>query len=339
LIVLRLVSNASHSKTCGEIHRNSLYLTTCSTEPAITPLQIIIKFKNMKSVIITGTNTGIGFETALAFARAGYKVFATMRNPGNATALKQKIQEESLTIIISAMDVDNDESVNGIIDAIQQENGPVDVLVNNAGIERHGSIEELELSDFKAVMETNYFGVLRCIKAVLPEMRDNRNGCIINISSVAGKIANTPLGPYTASKFALEAISEALAQEVKPFNIRVGIVEPGIIDTQMARNISHGGDSIYNQTNRFGGLFVATLKTPVQATIVAEKILEVADSGTWQLRHPVGPDAVPFLQWRGSMSDEQWTDWNAASDDDWYAAVETSFGLNARQDQQLSSHL
>ena len=291
----------------------------------------------MKSVIITGANRGIGYETALAFGRAGYKVFATMRNPETAADLKQKIKEESLKIIISKMDVDSDESVKQGIDDILQENGQVDVLVNNAGIERHDSVEETSMADFKAVMETNYFGVLRCIKAVLPQMRNDRSGCIINITSVAGKIACTPLGGYTASKYALEAISEALAQEVKPFNIRVAIVEPGIINTQMARNISHGGDSIYPQVNRFGGLFVASLKTPTSASVVADKILEIAVNETWQLRHPAGPDALPFLQWRASMTDEQWVDWNAATDDEWYNAVETSFGLNARQEVPVNS--
>jgi len=291
----------------------------------------------MKSVIITGANRGIGYDTALAFARAGYKVFATMRNPETATALKQKVKEESLTVIISKMDLDSDESVKRCMDDILQENGPVDVLVNNAGIERHSSIEELDMAEFKAVMETNYFGVLRCIKAVLPQMRNARNGCIINITSVAGKIACTPLGGYTASKYALEAVTEVLAQEVKPFNIRVAIVEPGIINTQMARDITHGGDSIYPQVNRFGGLFVASLKTPTSASMVADKILEIADSETWQLRHPAGPDALPFLQWRASMSDEQWVDWNAATDDEWYNAVETSFGLNARQEVPVTT--
>ena len=291
----------------------------------------------MKSVIITGANRGIGYETALAFGRAGYKVFATMRNPETAADLKQKIKEESLTIIISKMDVDSNESVKQCIDDILQENGPVDVLVNNAGIERHNSVEEISMADFKAVMETNYFGVLRCIKAVLPQMRKDLNGCIINITSVAGKIACTPLGCYTASKYALEAISEALAQEVKPFNIRVAIVEPGIINTKMARDITHGGDSIYPQVNRFGGLFAASLKTPTSASVVADKILEIASNETWQLRHPAGPDALPFLQWRASMSDEQWVDWNAATDDEWYNAVETSFGLNARQDVPVTT--
>ena len=286
----------------------------------------------MKLVVITGTSKGIGLETAIAFGRAGYKVFATMRNPEAAIALKKTIKEESLPITISAMNVDSDESVAQCIYAIFQEHGIIDVLVNNAGIERHGSIEELTLADFKSVMETNYFGVLRCTKAVLPHMRNNRSGCIINIASVAGKIANTPLGAYAASKFALEAVSEALAQEVKPFYIRVAIVEPGIINTQMASDIKTNEASIYPQVRRFGGLFAASLKTPTQASLVANKILEIADGETWQLRHPVGPDAIPFLEWRASMTDEEWVDWNAATDDDWYNAVESNFGLNARQD-------
>jgi NAD(P)-dependent dehydrogenase (short-subunit alcohol dehydrogenase family) len=284
----------------------------------------------MKSVIITGTSKGIGMETALVFARAGYKVFATMRNPGMATAFKQKIKEESLSITIAAMDVDSDESVKQCIDAIIRENGAIDVLVNNAGIERHGSIEELKMEDFKSVMETNYFGVLRCTKALLPLMRKNRHGCIINVASIAGRIANTPLGAYAASKFALEAVSESLAQEVKPHNIRVAIVEPGIINTQMANDIGIGDDSIYPQPKRFAGLFAASLKTPTPPSMVADKILEIAESSSWQLRYTVGPDALPFLQWRASMTDEEYVDWNAATDEEWYNAVQNTFGLNAR---------
>jgi NAD(P)-dependent dehydrogenase (short-subunit alcohol dehydrogenase family) len=284
----------------------------------------------MKSVIITGANRGIGLDAALAFARAGYKVFATMRNPEKAEALKKKVREESLNITLYAMDVDSDESVKLSMEAMQKANGPVDVLVNNAGIERHGSIEELTIADFKAVMETNYFGVLRCIQAVIPGMRKERKGCIINVASVSGRIATSPLGAYSASKYALEAISEALAMEVKPFNIRVGIVEPGIINTDMARDISYGGKSMYPHVNRFGGLFVASLKSPTPSTLVADKILEIAERETWILRHPVGPDAKPFLDWRASMTDEEWIERSAVSDEEWFGAIERDFGLNAR---------
>ncbi len=288
----------------------------------------------MKSVIVTGANRGIGLEISLAFARAGYKVFATMRNPDSASALKQKIKDESLSINISTMDVNADESVKHCMESILQENGPLDVLVNNAGVERHGSVEELTMGDFKDVMETNFFGVLRCTKALLPSMRTNRNGCIINIASVSGKIATSPLSAYCASKYALEAMSEALAQEVKSFNIRVAIIEPGIISTDMAKDISFSEECIYPQAKRFAGLFAASLQTPRPPAMVADKCLEIAESDSWQFRHPVGPDALPFLQWRASMTDEQYVDWNAATDDEWYEGTQNTFGLDARQVQR-----
>ncbi len=284
----------------------------------------------MKTVLITGASKGIGLETALTFGRAGYKVFATMRNPDAATDFKQKIEAESLDIIISKMDVDSDSSVKQCMEPIIQKEG-IDILVNNAGIERHGSVEEMPIEDFEAVMNTNYLGVLRCTKALLPQMRENKKGCIINVASVSGHIANSPLGAYAASKFALEAISEALAQEVKPFNIKVAIVEPGIINTDMATDISVDESSLYPHSKRIAGMFAASLKTPTPPTLVADKILEVAESNSWKLRHPIGPDAEPFIAWRASMTDEQWVDWNAASDDDWYKSVEQDFGLNARQ--------
>lgn len=292
----------------------------------------------MKTVLITGTSKGIGLETAFAFGRAGYKVFATMRNPENASVFKQKIKDESLDITISKMDVDSDSSVKQCTDALLDQHGAIDVLVNNAGIERHGAIEEMSMDDFQAIMNTNYLGVIRCTKAMLPQMRKNKKGCIINIASVSGHIANSPLGGYAASKHALEAISEALAQEVKPFNIKVAIVEPGIINTQMASDITVDGQSIYPHSKRFAGLFAASLQTPTPPTLVAEKILEVAESNSWKLRHPVGPDAEPFILWRASMTDEQWVDWNACSDEEWYMAVEQDFGLNARPMEHQAKH-
>lgn len=284
----------------------------------------------MKTILITGTSKGIGLETALAFGRAGHKVFATMRNPEKASDFKKQITTESLDIMISKMDVDSDASVKQCMETIMQKHGHIDVLVNNAGIERHGSIEELPLEDFQAVMNTNYFGVLRCTKALLPQMRKNQNGCIINVASVSGHISNSPLGAYAASKYALEAVSEALAQEVKPFNIRVAIVEPGIINTDMAKDISVDGKSMYPNSKRLAGMFAASLKTPTPPSLVANKILEISESNPWKLRYPVGPDAQPFIDWRKSMTDEEWVDWNAVSDDEWYKSVENTFGLDAR---------
>ena len=146
-------------------------------------------------------------------------------------------------------------------------------------------------------------------------MRERKSGCIINVSSVAGRISNPPLTSYCASKWALEALSEGLAGEMKTFNVRVAIVEPGIIDTAMARRIGVPGvESRYGQGTRFNALFSNSLKNPVPPTLVAEKILAVAKSGTWQLRHPVGPDAEPLLQLRTKMTDEEWVDVNAGDD-------------------------
>jgi NAD(P)-dependent dehydrogenase (short-subunit alcohol dehydrogenase family) len=285
----------------------------------------------MPSVLITGTSKGIGLETALAFGRAGYKVHATMRKPSNSPELAQAAAKEKLPVTVSAMDVDSDESVRDTVAAIQKADGPIDVLVNNAGVERSGSVEEIPLADFRAVMETNYFGVIRCVQAVAPHMRKRRSGSIINVSSVAGRLTSPPLAPYTASKWALEAVIEALAGEMKTFGVRVALVEPGIIDTAMARRIGDPpSDSPYRQQARFASLFRASLKNPVAPSLVAQKILEVAESGTWQLRHLVGPDAAPFLQWRRQMTDEEWVDLNASDDETWYRRIEQDFGMDTR---------
>jgi NAD(P)-dependent dehydrogenase (short-subunit alcohol dehydrogenase family) len=285
----------------------------------------------MKSVLITGTSKGIGFDTALVFARAGYKVHAAMRNPSQSPQLAEAAKRENLPIHVATIDVDSDESVVRGVAAIQKAHGPIDVLVNNAGIERSGAVEELPLAEFRAAMETNYFGVIRCVQALAAEMRLRRSGTIINISSVAGRISSSPLSAYMASKWALEALSEALAGEMKMFNVRVAIIEPGIIDTAMAQRIGvQPTRSAYPQHARFASLFEASLKTPVPPAVVARKILEIAESGDWTLRHPVGPDAAPFIAWRRQMTDEEWVDLYASDDETWYARIERDFGMDTR---------
>jgi len=275
----------------------------------------------LATILITGTSKGIGFEAALAFARAGHKVLATMRNPSQAPALAEIASKEGFPIAVSQMDVDSDESVRDGIAAMLVQ-GPIDVLVNNAGVEGIGSVEEQSLARFRAIMETNYFGALRCIQAVVPQMRKRRSGCIINISSVAGRVSAPPFASYTASKCALEAVSEALAGEMKTFNVRVALVEPGIIDTDMAHRIgTPGAESPYRQAGRFAAVFSNSLQQPVPPSLVAAKIVEIADSGTWQLRHPVGPDAIPLMQWRNGMTDEKWVEVNAADDATFFASL------------------
>ena len=281
----------------------------------------------MAHVLITGASTGIGLSTALVLGRAGHTVTATMRNPTRAPALKDTAERERLPVSVLEMDVSSDQSVGDCFTRVRE---PVDVLINNAGVGPHGSVEELSLDVFRAAMEVNYFGAVRCIKAVLPQMRAARAGCIINISSVAGRIACPPFAAYSPSKAALEALSETLAGEVKPFNIRVAIVEPGIMDTAMARGIEVPPQTAYPQVRRFSGLFRAALAHPTSPDIAAATIREIVESDTWQLRHPSGPDAAPFLAWRASMTDEQWVDFSAQEDESWYERVQQDFGLNAR---------
>jgi len=254
-----------------------------------------------------------------------------MRNPTGSPELGEQAAKEKLPILIETMDVDSDESVKQAFGRILTQ-GPVDVLVNNAGIERTGAIEETPLADFRTCMETNYFGAIRCIQAVVTPMRQRSSGAIINVASVAGKISLSPMAPYSASKFALEAMSEVLAQELRAFGVRVAIVEPGIIDTRMARNIEGMGRStVYPQGRRWAALFEGTMAAGAdQPWVVGQKVREIVESGTWQLRHPVGPDAEPFLGWRGSMNDEKWVQWSAQSDSDWLKAVKADFGMDLK---------
>jgi NAD(P)-dependent dehydrogenase (short-subunit alcohol dehydrogenase family) len=275
----------------------------------------------MATVLITGTSSGIGLATALELGRAGHKVYATMRNPARAPQLGEQVS-------VLTMDVDSDQSVADCFAGIYRQGVQIDVLVNNAGIERHGSIEELPMEDFRATMETNYFGALRCIRQVAPRMRERRSGCIVNVSSVAGKISASPLTAYSASKYALEALSEGLAGEMKPFGVRVAIVQPGIIETPMPHAIAIAPASKYHQGTQFGALFRASLQQPVPPSIVGTAIRNIIESGTWKLRHPVGPDAEPFLAWRAGMTDEQWVDFNALDAEGFRQRVKKDFGMD-----------
>ncbi len=283
----------------------------------------------MGTVIVTGTSTGLGFATAVSMARAGHDVYATMRNLDKAGDIRSITEQEDLPIQVLQLDVDDDGSVKNAIDQVLRERGKVDVLVNNAGIGTMGPVEELPLSEFRQCMETNFFGPIRCIKAVVPSMREARSGLIVNVSSVAGKISMTPQAPYSASKFALEALSESLAGELKPFNIRVVIVEPGIIQTPIFDKIKEASEeSIYVGGRRINALFATALENPVSPFVVGDAIRDIAASDGWQLRYPVGPDAEGFLEWRASLSDEEWIDYGAQGDEEWIAYVKDTFEMD-----------
>ena len=284
----------------------------------------------MSVIFITGSSTGIGLATAVAFGRARHDVYATMRNPDRAPELASIAAKERLPIKILPMDVDNDTSVGKTVAGVLAESGRIDVLVNNAGIAVTGPVEELPLAEFRRVMETNYFGALRCIQAVVRGMRERRSGHIINVSSIQGRISIPSYAAYAASKWALEAASEALAQETKSFGVKVSIVEPGIIATPVwDKRREVPANTHYRQERRIQALVNALLKQPVTPFVVADKIVEIIQSKTWKLRHTVGPDAEPTLQYRASMTDEQWVDLQSVeSDQEWLAIVKRDFGVD-----------
>jgi NAD(P)-dependent dehydrogenase (short-subunit alcohol dehydrogenase family) len=249
------------------------------------------KGENMAIAVVTGTSTGIGLATAVTLARAGHIVYATMRNPKTGGGELRAIAEhEHLPLRITALDVDSDESGRTAFAGILAEAGRIDVLVNNAGIGGGGATEETPMDFLRATTETNFFGALRCVQAVLPGMRERRSGCIVNVTSVVGRFSMAPQAAYSSSKFALEAASESLAQEMKAFGVRVAIVEPGVIATPIFGKLqAPPADSKYPHSRRIMELFRASLENSVSPYVVGEKIREIVESGTWKLRHPVAP--------------------------------------------------
>jgi NAD(P)-dependent dehydrogenase (short-subunit alcohol dehydrogenase family) len=285
----------------------------------------------MAIALVTGTSSGIGLATAVSLGRRGHKVIATMRNLQGATELQKIASMEDLPITVTDLNVNDEASVERAFDQVLAENGKIDVLVNNAGVPGSGPVEELPLAVFRDVMETNFFGALRCIKAALPGMRERRHGCIVNVTSVAGKIAIAPAAAYAASKWALEALSECLAQEMKSFNVRVAIVEPGYVATSIfskARPIPK--DSPYPHARRQRALATASLAQPTSPNVIAEKICEIVDSDSWRLRYPAGPDAEPFLNWRASKTDEEIVELGGASDEEYKMFAKREFGLDVK---------
>lgn len=270
----------------------------------------------MARVLITGTSKGIGYDASLQLARSGHEVVATMRNP-NASDLGKVASEESLPIEILTLDVDDQRS---IAEVFGEQASRIDVLVNNAGILSCNAIEDEDVEKFQAVMNTNFFGAVRCCKAVIPHMREKRGGCIINVASVAGKMAITPSAAYCSSKFALEAFTEIMAQELTTYGVRVALVEPGIISTPMATTElpKYKQDTVYPQGRRYHAIFKFTEQALAPASIVSDKIQYIIESGTTRLRHPVGPDSLNWLGLRHATSDEHLIDMHGTESDEEY---------------------
>jgi NAD(P)-dependent dehydrogenase (short-subunit alcohol dehydrogenase family) len=270
----------------------------------------------MENAVVTGTSTGIGLATSLRLARHGYRVFAGMRDLAKAKPLESAAAEASLPLHVIELDVTSTASVAAAFETVAR-HGPVDVLVNNAGIAGATPLELTPEDEHRRMFETNYFGAIRCIRAVLPAMRERRRGTIVNITSIAGLWATPNQIAYSASKWALECAGEALAHEVRRFGIRVVNVEPGVVMTSIFANSAAA--TRYDKTSpyqpimrRNGKVFAAGFRDPAQPDDVAETILAAITSEEYRLRWPVGKDALAFSRGRPTISDE---DWVAMGDD------------------------
>ncbi len=244
-------------------------------------------------VLVTGCSTGFGLLTALAFARRGDRVFATMRDVAKAGELRAAADAESLTVEVVPLDVTNDASVRDGVAAVLDAAGTIDVLVNNAGIGGRAAVETYPDELVRAIFETNVFGVLRMLRAVLPAMREQGSGAIVNVSSLAGLVGVPFNSMYSASKHALEAITEALALEVQPFGIRVSLIEPGYYRTNIGENVTAmtelSPDSAYYEQERAALEAVpAAVERGGDPKDVADAIVEAATADKVRLRVPMG---------------------------------------------------
>ena len=288
----------------------------------------------MPGIFITGTSTGIGLATALRFARAGYRTWATMRDLAKAGPLREARESEGLDLQLLRLDVTDAASIEAAMaEALP---GGLDALVNNAGWAGGAPLEIVPEEQHRAMFDANYFGAIRMVQAVLPHMRERRSGVIVNLTSVAGLVAMPNQVPYTASKWALEGASEALAHEVRRFGVRVKIIEPGVIMTSIFENAK--GQTRFDRSSpyidlmrRNGKFYSAGHRANQPPEIVADAILDAVESDSDRLRYVVGADAESLLRGRAAMRDEEWVAMGAdLGDDEYNAEFRARFGIELR---------
>ena len=267
--------------------------------------------------IVTGSSTGNGFETSLLLAKNGFFTYATMRNLNKSTRIKEIAKNENLPLEVLELDVTNDKSVANTIDIIGNRHQRIDVLVNNAGYEHHGAVEELSMDEIRAQFETNFFGAVRVMKAVLPIMRKQRSGTIVNVSSIGGIIGVPLNSAYVGSKFALEGFSESMKYELEGFGIKVILIEPGAVKTNYLDNakqaqMAMNPGSPYAEFSKKMSAGVkerfkeASSSSPYQ---VAEVILSAIKSEKPNTRYLVGNDAIAIKERRKNSSDSELELW------------------------------
>lgn len=287
--------------------------------------------------VVTGANSGIGRATAIHLAAQGYQVYGTVRSVDRAGKLQTMSAERGVEVRLAEVDIADDESVRRGFEEILITAGHVDVLVNNAGVGANGVAEETDPARYMDVMNINLCGAVRCIHAVLPEMRARGSGTIVNVTSVAGRVASLGQSPYVASKWALEGVSEGLAQEVAPFGIRVAIIEPGVTRSAIfpknidAPSTTGAYDDHYRRMFQMYATGLAHATDPFE---VAEVIHHAVTTDQPQLRYHCSWGAEQLISGRQRMSDAAWESLGAVDDDDaYYARFEELFGLDIRPDQ------
>ncbi|MFL6523497.1 MAG: SDR family oxidoreductase [Nitrososphaera sp.] len=261
--------------------------------------------------VVTGSSSGIGLATSLALARNGYLTYATMRNLAKRDSFESIADKQHLPIRVVQLDVTDENSIKSAIESILSEAGRIDLLANNAGYVLTGAFEDIGINEIKALYETNVFGVIRVTQAVLPIMRKQGSGRIINISSGAGRIGYPGGSAYVSSKFALEGLSESMAYEIEQFGIRTVLVEPGFVRTKIGENMAiskktQDPNSPYSQMMQvMSSNQERMLENGSDADLVASVVVEAATAKEPNLRYLAGKDVQQMMAAKRSMSDEE----------------------------------
>ena len=264
---------------------------------------------DQKVVIVTGSSSGIGLESALLLARNGYITYATMRSPEKDTSIKAAVQNEGLPIRVIPLDVTDDSSVKNAVDHIISEAGQIDVLVNNAGYSLGGALEDLAMEEIKSQFETNLFGLIRVTQAVLPTMRKQRSGRVLNISSGSGIFGFPGISAYVSTKFAVEGLSESMAYELEPFGIKVILIEPGFVKTNFehAMVVAKKGQDPASPYSELMQKIMANAselaKNASPAELVANIILDAASNPNPRLRYLAGKDVESWAAGKKNMDE------------------------------------
>lgn len=270
--------------------------------------------KSKRTVLVTGCSSGIGLATCHVLSRNNFMTYGTVRNLSKAKKIQDLINRENLSLKILRLDVNDNQSIKIAVKKILTDTGRIDVLINNAGYGMFGPVEEITTQEVKKQFETNFFGTIRLIKAIVPIMRKQGNGTIVNISSMVGRFGVPLNSAYVSSKFAVEGLSESISFELEEFGIRVIVIEPGVVKSDFFQNVKVKGmnlESPYQKLmeRRVNFLDKAMKNSPTSSYDVADTILDALNSKDPKFRYVIGNDATNSLRMRNSLSDRKFMEW------------------------------